>query len=67
VSLAGGSLTGQAPAAGLVDELSISVVPVVFSSGVRFFDYAAPPALLDYPETVQGDRVAHLRYRVRKP
>jgi dihydrofolate reductase len=68
VSLAAGSLTGQALAGGLVDELSVSLVPVVFGSGVRFFGgYAAPPALLDNPQVVSGDRVTHLHYRVRKP
>jgi dihydrofolate reductase len=68
VSLTAGSLTGQAIAAGLVDELSVSLVPVVFGSGVRFFgDYAASPVPLDDPQVVQGDRVTHLHYRVRKP
>lgn len=37
VTLTAGNLTGQAIAAGLVDELSVSLVPVVFGSGVRFF------------------------------
>lgn len=67
VALTAGNLTGQAIAAGLVDELSVSLVPVVFGSGVRFFgDYAASPVLLDNPEVVQGDRVTHLHYRMRR-
>src|SRR5262249_23274787 len=62
-----GSLTGQAIAAGLVDEVSVGLVPVIFGSGVRFFgDYAASPVLLDNPQVVQGDRVTHLHYRVHK-
>lgn len=66
VSLTAGNLTGQAIAAGLVDELSVALVPVVFGAGVRFFgDYAGSPLLLDDPEVVQGDRVTHLHYRVR--
>jgi dihydrofolate reductase len=66
VSLAAGSLTGQALAAGLVDELSVSLVPVVFGSGIRFFgDYTGTPVLLGNPQVVQGDRVTHLHYRVR--
>jgi dihydrofolate reductase len=66
VSLTAGNLTGQAIAAGLVDELSVSLVPVVFGSGVRFFgDYAGSPLLLDNPQVVQGDRVTHLHYRAR--
>ena len=42
-------------------------MPVVFGAGVRFFGgFAGPPALLDDPEIVPGDRVTHLRYRVRR-
>lgn len=65
VSLTGGDLLGQALAAGLVDELRVDLVPVVFGRGVRFFGgFAGPPALLGDPEIVAGDRVTHLRYRV---
>jgi dihydrofolate reductase len=68
VTLTGGNLTGQAVAAGLVDELAVALAPVVLGSGIRFFgDYAASPVLLDDPWVVQGDRVTHLHYRVRKP
>jgi len=68
VSLTAGNLTGQAIAAGLVDEVSVSLVPVIFGSGVRFFgDYAGSPVLLDNPQVVRGDRVTHLHYRVRQP
>src|SRR5262249_16096949 len=67
VALTAGSLTGQAIAAGLVDEVSVGLVPVIFGSGVRFFgDYAASPVLLDNPQVVQGDRVTHRHYRVHK-
>ena len=67
VALTAGNLTGQALAAGLVDEVSLNVAPVVFGSGVRFFgDYAGSPVLLDNPQVVHGDRVTHLHYRVRK-
>jgi len=46
----------------------VSLVPVVLGSGVRFFrDYAGRQVLLDNPVVVQGDRVTHLRYRVRRP
>jgi dihydrofolate reductase len=55
VALTAGNLTGQAIAAGLVDELAVNLVPVVFGSGVRFFgDYAVSPLLLDNPQVVQG-------------
>jgi len=68
VAITAGDLTGQAIAAGLVDEVSISLVPVVFGAGVRFFgDYAASPVLLGNPQVVEGDRVTHLHYHVHKP
>ncbi len=53
--------------AGLIDEVRIDLVPVVFGAGVRYFgDYAGSPLLLDDPQIVQGDRVTHLHYRLRK-
>ena len=62
-----GSIAGQAFTAGLVDEVRIDLVPVVFGAGVRFFgDYAGSPLKLDDPQIVQGDRVTHLHYSVRK-
>jgi dihydrofolate reductase len=67
VSISGGNIAGQAFRAGLIDEVLIDLVPVVFGAGVRYFgDYDNSPLLLDDPEIVQGDRVTHLRYRVRK-
>jgi len=67
VSLTAGNLVGQALRAGLVDELRIDLVPVVFGSGVRYFgNYDASTLLLEDPEIVQGDRVTHLHYRIRK-
>ncbi len=67
VSLTAGNLTGQAIAAGLVDELSVNLVPVILGTGVRFFgDYDGSPLLLGNPQAIQGDRVTHLHYRARK-
>jgi dihydrofolate reductase len=67
VSISAGNIAGQAFRAGLIDEVLIDLVPVVFGAGVRYFgDYDNLPLLLDDPEIVQGDRVTHLRYRVRK-
>jgi dihydrofolate reductase len=67
VSLTGGDLLGQALAAGLVDELQVDLVPVVFGTGVRFFGaFGGPPALLGNPRIVAGDRVTHLRFEVSK-
>ena len=68
VSVNPGNVGGQALAAGLVDEVRVDLVPVVLGAGVRYFgDYEGSPLLLENPEVVQGDRVTHLHYRLRKP
>lgn len=67
VSLTAGDLTGQALAAGLVDELRVDLVPVLLGAGVRYFGgFTGAERLLGNPTVVQGDRVTHLHYRVRK-
>jgi dihydrofolate reductase len=67
VSITPGNIAGQALQAGLIDEIRVDLVPVVFGAGVRYFgDYAGSPLLLDDPQIVQGDRVTHLHYRLRK-
>ena len=54
-------------AAGLVDEVRMDVVPVVLGSGKRYFGSVHAQHLLEDPDVViQGDRVLHLRYRVRR-
>jgi dihydrofolate reductase len=67
VALAAGEVAGQALALGLVDEVAMDVVPVVFGSGKRYFGPVDGQHLLADPDVViQGDRVLHLTYRVRK-
>ncbi|WP_431677852.1 dihydrofolate reductase family protein [Kitasatospora sp. KL5] len=67
VSLTPGDVGGQAFAAGLVDEVRVDLVPVVFGAGVHYFGrYTGSPLMLDDPDIVQGDRVTHLHYRVRR-
>jgi dihydrofolate reductase len=67
VEVAAGDVGGQTLAAGLVDEVRMDVVPVVFGTGKRYFGSVDGPRLLDDPDVViQGDRVLHLRYRVRR-
>jgi dihydrofolate reductase len=66
VAVAAGNVGGQALALGLVDEVAMDVVPVVFGSGKPYFGPVAGQHLLEDPHTVlQGDRVLHLRYKVR--
>ena len=67
VEVAAGDVGGQVLAAGLVDEVAMDVAPVVFGSGKRYFGSVDAQLLLDDPDVViQGDRVLHLRYRVRR-
>jgi dihydrofolate reductase len=67
VAVAAGDVGGQALALGLVDEVAMDVAPVVFGSGKRYFGSVDAQHLLENPHTViQGNRVLHLRYRVRR-
>lgn len=66
VALAAGHVGGQVLAMGLVDEVAMDVVPVVFGSGKRYFgDLSHQQLLEDSDVVIQGHRVLHLRYRVR--
>jgi dihydrofolate reductase len=64
--VAAGDVGGQALALGLVDEVAMDVVPVVFGSGKRYFGPVEGQHLLEDPHVVMGTRVLHLRYRVRR-
>jgi dihydrofolate reductase len=67
VEVAAGDVGGQALAAGLVHEVRMDVVPVVFGSGKRYFGSIDAQHLLEDPEVaIQGLRVLHLSYRVRR-
>lgn len=67
ISVNAGDVGGQILAAGLVDEVAMDVVPVVFGSGKRYFGSIDSQYLLDDPHVViSGERVLHLRFRVRR-
>ena len=67
VEVAAGDVGGQVLAAGLVDEVAMDVAPVVFGSGKRYFGSVDAQHLLEDSDVViQGNRVLHLRYRVRR-
>jgi dihydrofolate reductase len=66
VSIAGGaSVVQQYLVAGLIDELTLSVAPVLLGGGTRFFAEGAA-AELEQIVAVEAPGVAHLRYRVRR-
>jgi dihydrofolate reductase len=67
IAVNAGEVGGQILAAGLVDEVAMDVVPVVFGSGKRYFGSIDGQLLLEDPHVViQGDRVLHLRFKVRR-
>jgi len=67
VEVAAGDVGGQVLAAGLVDEVRMDVTPAVLGSGKRFFGPVDAQHLLEGPDAVvQGTRVLHVRYRVRR-
>ncbi|WP_375484783.1 dihydrofolate reductase family protein [uncultured Jatrophihabitans sp.] len=67
VALCAGDVGGQAFDLGLVDQVAMDVVPVVLGGGKPYFGPARRQRLLDDPDVViQGDRVLHLRYSVRR-
>jgi dihydrofolate reductase len=67
VSLAGGaSAAQQYLAAGLVDEMEISVVPTLLGSGERLFDGVGDYLRgLDLVRTVAAQKVTHLKFAKR--
>ncbi|MQA09942.1 MAG: dihydrofolate reductase [Pseudonocardiaceae bacterium] len=65
VDVAAGNVGGQALRLGLIDQVVMNVVPVVFGEGRPFFGSAAGEVTLANPSLVaQGDRVTHLLYDV---
>jgi dihydrofolate reductase len=68
IAVGAGDVGGQALSLGLIDYVAIDVVPVVFGRGKPYFGTLANGRLmLEDPDVViQGDRVLHLRYPVRR-
>jgi dihydrofolate reductase len=67
VGVAGPNIAQQCLDLGLLDEIRIELVPVVLGAGIPFFaNVETTPVLLDNPTVIEGDRVTHLVYAVRK-
>lgn len=68
VCVMGGADTGrQYIAAGLVDEISIHLVPVLFGAGTRLFDDPGGEHVrLETAEVIETAKATHLRFRVVK-
>jgi len=65
VSLHGASATQQAIAAGLLEELQVTVVPVLLARGRRLFEHLGDrPVALERTRVLEHRDVTHLRFRV---
>jgi dihydrofolate reductase len=66
VTVMGGAHTGREYiGAGLVDEIQIHLVPVLFGGGIRMFEELSAHIELEPAETIQTAAATHLRYRVK--
>jgi dihydrofolate reductase len=67
VTIASANVSQQALDLGLVDEVCVSLVPVLFGEGVPYFSKLdRGHLLLEDPAVVEGRRALHLRYPVRR-
>jgi dihydrofolate reductase len=68
VNVSSGKISSQCLELGLLDEITIDLVPVLLGGGVPLYEPFEAPILLDGPTlVVQGQRVTHLRYTLRRP
>ena len=67
VVIASANIIQQALDLGLVDEVCMSIAPVLFGEGIPYFSKLGKGhQLLEDPTVVQGRRALHLRYPVRR-
>ena len=65
VSVAAASPVQQLLRAGLLDEINLSITPVVLGAGVRLLDDVGPLDL-EQVHAIESEGVTHVRYRVRR-
>jgi dihydrofolate reductase len=64
VSVGGASTLQQTIAAGLLDEIVVTQVPILLGGGERLFDHLAPGAAkVELTAVVEGPEALHLTYR----
>ena len=64
--MGGADVIRQALAAGHVDELSITIAPVILGAGKRLFDGFDSSIDLEHLRTLQSPLATHITYRVRR-
>ena len=66
VMVHGARTAQQALEAGVLDELQIHQVPVLFGHGLRLFDVLASRVELEIVRVIDSPEATHIRYRVRR-
>lgn len=67
VVIASPSITQQCLDLRVLDEIHVSLVPVLLGAGIPFFaNLKGAPVMLDDPVVTPGRRATHLAYRVKK-
>jgi dihydrofolate reductase len=67
IGVAGANTAQQLIRQGFIDEILVHVIPVMFGSGVRFFEQAnSEHVALEPVEVVETKEVTHLRFRIVK-
>lgn len=68
VAVGGGAdVAQQFLRAGLLQEIQISLVPVLLGAGTRLFESAPPDVRLEQTRVIEAPNVTHVRYRVVRP
>ena len=62
--MGGADIIRQALRAGLIDELSVSIAPVVLGGGKRLFDGFDDTVSLEHMALLQSPFATHITYRV---
>jgi dihydrofolate reductase len=62
----GASTAQRALEAGVLDELQIHQIPVLFGQGLRLFDALPSRVELEIARVIDTPEATHIRYRVRR-
>jgi dihydrofolate reductase len=66
VSVAGATATRAVLDAGFLDEIVVSLVPLILGEGIPWFAGSQGPVRLSDPEVIADEGVTHLRFQVLK-
>jgi len=66
VAVGGAAASRACLDAGLLDEITVNLIPVVLGKGIPWFAGSDGPVRLEDPEIVAAEGVTHLSYRVRR-